>query len=258
MLTDAHLPAYFLIDFGLARHPKTGKPWQLPKLALDRNTISRDTPDAKADVQNTSPTAQETGKGLCADSPPARGLAGEYIVSQRAGVSVVSKVNQKNHMRMTEHRWKTDGRFKSEEIVWRQDMESFVLELMRRKCVNLLRYLSEQPAAYIVACESYEGLQKKHQTAAALWLGQQRQDDSSATDGDAPPPYAMLRYKSPTYIPLYNMPALLGNKCLDQLRGSGTVFQGPLVVVKHKRNTVDLQLLLWKLMGYVVSGADGA
>ncbi|KAL8948777.1 MAG: hypothetical protein Q9183_007656, partial [Haloplaca sp. 2 TL-2023] len=128
-------------------------------------------------------------------------------------------------MRMTEHRWKTDGRFKSEEIVWRQDMESFVLELMRKKCVKLLRYLSEQPAAYIAACESYEGLQKKHQPGAALWFDQQRQDDLSATNVDAPPPYAMLQYKSSTHIPLYNMPALLGDECLNQLRGSAPVVE---------------------------------
>ncbi|KAL8873124.1 MAG: hypothetical protein Q9174_001354 [Haloplaca sp. 1 TL-2023] len=273
MLTEARIPAYFLIDFGLARHPKTGKPWQLPKLAIDRNTISPDakypdakspdakSPDAKdagANVHSNLPDVQETSEGSGAYSQPARAVASEYILSQRPALSLVSQINERTFVRMTEARWKTDGRFNCEEIVWRQDMESFVAGLMRKKCVSLLKYLSGQPAAYIAACDSYEGLQKKHQSGAALWLGKQYQHDLSAAEGVAPSPYAMLQYKSSTYIPLYNMPVLLGNECLDQLRGSGTVFQGPLAVIKHKRNTVNLQLLLWKLMGYLSSGADGA
>lgn len=159
-------------------------------------------------------------------------------------------------MQMIPHRWKQDGRFKADEIVWREDMDSFVLDLMRRRCVNLLKYLSGLSAAYIAACESYEDIQKKHQPGAAMWFGQPFGCEVSGKGEEAPPLYAMIKYKASSHIPVYNMPALLGPEHLHQLRNSGKPFKEPFAAIKEKRNTLEIQLQLWKLMGYMAHDVD--
>lgn len=59
-LTGLRFPSYFLLDFGLATHPRAGKPWQLPRLVLDRNaTMSRKTPSSEEDLEQTSPLSTE-------------------------------------------------------------------------------------------------------------------------------------------------------------------------------------------------------
>ncbi|KAL8733801.1 MAG: hypothetical protein Q9181_003449 [Wetmoreana brouardii] len=252
-LTGVRLPSSFLLDFGLTPHPTTGKPWQLPKLLVDSNiNDTRKTSNSSGHLEQGMPPSVEDDPG--AESPsrkPVRTVAGSYIIAQRPAVKLLSNLKQKTYMQMIPQRWKQDGRFKAEEIVWRQDMDNFVLELMRRKTVKLLKYLSSQPAAYIVACEGYEDIQNKHQLGAVLWLGEPDNDQRSTSSEESPPPYAMMEYRSSGPIPLYNLPALLGLDYLHQLRDSGQSFNRALAVIKQKRNTTHTQLQLWELMGYM-------
>lgn len=153
-------------------------------------------------------------------------------------------------------RWKQDGRFKAQDIIWREDMDTFVLELMRRKIVKLLKYLSSRPAAYIVACEGVQDIQDKHQPGAVVWLGEPGSRSNSTAEAEGPTPYAMTEYRSSSRIPFYNIPALLGPEYLILLRDTGKPFDKTLAVIKQKRSTVEVQLQLWKLMGYMTSDYD--
>ena len=153
-------------------------------------------------------------------------------------------------------------------MVWRQDMDTYVLGLLRKDVLAKLKYVASRPAGYLVGCGAYEQIGKHVQVGAALWLGGTAEGSSSTvlegpgSGGDAgaasegsvgpPPAYAMLDYRG-RYIPLYNLQTLLGLECLEELKGWNAIFQDKFVVVKQKRNTVKVQLALWKLMGYLAA-----
>ncbi len=252
-VTGSRLPNFFLLDFGLVSHPRTGKPWQMPKLAIDSNACNSTvvsnlkSPDGNGALNNPASEATESTQRHV------RTAAGSHIIAQQSAMNFISTFKQKSFMQMLPHRWKLDPRFKADQIVWRKDMDTFVLDLMRRKTVTLLKYLSSQPAAYIVRCQNYEDIQNRHQPGAVLWLGQPEDDENMTPSQENPPPYAMVEYRSSGYIPLYNLPALLGPDQLRQLRDVNKSFQGTLAVIKRKRNTTDCQMQLWKLMGYMAA-----
>ncbi|KAI4203962.1 MAG: hypothetical protein LQ348_001345 [Seirophora lacunosa] len=255
-ITGVRLPNQFLLDFGLAPHPRTGKPWQMPRLVLDSNvTVLGEATSSTHTSQLPTTTSSNTDPGAMFPSRrPARPVAGSYIVSQRNAVKFMSEIRRRSYMQMVPYRWKLDTRFKTDNIVWREDMDEFVLDLMRRKVFRLLGYLSSRPAAYITACHKYQDIQKKHQPGAVLWLGNPNGDEN--TKEEPPPPYAMVKYRSAGNIPVYNLPMLLGPYFLDQLRGSKELFGGALVVIKQKRNSLESLMHLWKMMGYITSDAD--
>lgn len=155
------------------------------------------------------------------------------------------------------YRWKEDSSIKIPEIVWREDMDTFLLEILRKSVAKKLAYLASRRAAYIAICKGHENISKQNQVGAVLWLGPgggaPAQDPPSNDDveGSGPPPYAMHYYRS-HYIPCYNLRTLLGPTHLQALRaGRLSHFGGQYAVIKTKRGTVDVQLELWKLLGYL-------
>ncbi|KAL8733845.1 MAG: hypothetical protein Q9166_001833 [cf. Caloplaca sp. 2 TL-2023] len=247
-VTGARLPNFFLLDFGLVPHPKTGRPWQISKLAVEDNVdIASDRSMPEETEQNTAAPNQNT-----AALRSARPVAGSYVIAQQSAMKLMSSLKHRSYMQMLPHRWKLDARFKADQIVWRKDMDTFVLDLMRRKVVKLLKYLSFRPAAYVVPCQEYADIQNKHQAGAVLWLGEPN-DETTVPSVESPPPYAMVEYRSSGHLPLYNLSALLGSEYLLQLRDASELFGGTLAVIKRKQTTSDCQLQLWKLMGYLAS-----
>ena len=233
----------------------------MPKLALDDNvTTPSKVESSKQDPEQATTAAGEADTATNTAVPPARQpastVAGSYIVSQQAATKFMSKIKRKTYLQLVPFRWKLDTRFKEENIVWRKDMDTFILDLMRKKAIRLLGYLSSRPAAYIVRCETYEDIQTKHQPGAVLWLGKPDEDGTSAASEAPPPPYAMVMYRSACHIPVYNLPALLGPEYLRQLRDASESLQGKIAVIKQKRNTVEVLMHLWKLMGYMASGGN--
>ncbi|CAO1597885.1 hypothetical protein XANCAGTX0491_001676 [Xanthoria calcicola] len=255
-LTASRLPKFFLLDFGLVPHPRTGKPWQLPKLVVDTNAVN---PSVVSTVESAERNVTPDHAGVKPTEPPrspARTAAGSHIVAHQPAMKLISTLKQRSYMQLLPQRWKLDARFQADQIVWRKDMDTFVLDLMRKQVAKLLGYLSSRPAAYIVPCQDYESIQKRHQPGAVLWLGQPRGDDSVMSSKEHPPPYAMVEYKSSGHLPIYNLPALLGPEHLSELRNISKSFEGTLAVIKRKQNTTDCQMQLWKLMGYMAAEAN--
>ena len=145
-------------------------------------------------------------------------------------------------------------------------MDTFVLEILRENIVRRLAYLACSNAAYISSCRDHEHILKHHQVGAVLCLGPNSEDtvemgfenEDGAATGDSgesgPPPYAMHHYRN-HYIPVYNLLSLLGPTKLRNLREtSSSHFGDQYAVIKAKRLTVELQLELWKLLGYLAGG----
>ena len=164
------------------------------------------------------------------------------------------------------YRWKQDSNFKVADIVWREDMDTVVLEILRENVARRLAYLASSTAAYISSCRDHEHISKHHQVGAVLWLGPNSEDtvepgvsdEDGAATGDfgelGPPPFAMHHYKN-HYIPVYNLLTLLSAAKLRYLRETSTShFGDQYAVIKMKRLTVEVQLELWKLLGYLAPG----
>ena len=140
-------------------------------------------------------------------------------------------------------------------------MADFTLELMRRKAVReILRLTSRTSAMYVVPCNSWDDVGFKAQIGAVLWLRKPREVDGTETENseedvkqqqDGPPLYAMARYHG-NHIPIYNLRTLLGEQHLFRLRDERPgILDSDIAAVKAKNLTVDLQLGLWKLLGYL-------
>ena len=269
--TGLRLPAYFHLDFGLQRHPATGKPWHLPKLA---STAGFDAADkGKGDHAQGGDGVSESqelpsifaSETTTQREKPLRTMTGTYFAAQRATIQFISGLNKQQYSKLFPYRWKSAAALNTQDIVWREDMDTYVLELMRKNLMRDLQYMSSRQPGH-VASSTYEQVGSHPQLGAALWLGAWDSKSSisvegTGTDGEAdlsigsagPPPYATLDYRG-RYIPVFNLQTLLGNQPLEQLRGSNSIFQGEIAVIREERNTVKVQMALWKLMGYLAEG----
>jgi hypothetical protein len=241
------------MPFGVAKHPKTGAIWHLPRLPdITSGSEANRKPHSPSPSSPGTPTDSESKSSV-------RTATGTHLVASRDALAYISKPNKSAYRRLLPYRWKEDSSLKTSEIVWREDMDTFVLDLLRKSVARELKYLASRPAAYIAACEGYDNIADHAQVNAVLWLGQSSESSSqeatlgsTATSEDrGPPPYAMHRYKD-HYVPCHNLPTLLGHTNLQTVRASSPAqFGGRMAVIKAKRRTVKLQIELWKLLGYM-------
>ena len=273
--TGLRLPEYFHLDFGLQSHPTTGKPWHLPKLALTAEpgaaseAICAEEDAGLDEVSDNPDSPTPLPATRTPQTPnPRRTLTGTHFIAQKSTLRFISRLEKEKYRKLFPLRWKTGSNLETREVVWRQDMDTYVLGLLRKDLLTSLKYIASRPVGYMVGCGAYEQIGKHAQVGAALWLGDIAEGPNStglegtgsggdtgaaSEESDGPPPaYAMLDYRG-RYIPLYNLRTLLGIEYLEQLKGLNAIFQDKFVVVKQKRNTVKIQLALWKLMGYLAA-----
>ena len=263
VLTGIRLPSYFQIPFGLATHPKTGAPWHLPKLPTQAVSNPGDDEISSVTSESTLPCALESEDPSKPLKSPMRTLSSTHFLASRQVLTHVSSLTPSKYERLMPQRWKHDPSVKLSDIVWREDMDVFVFEILRRNVSKKLSYLASRAAAYIAPCKNYESINAHDQVAVVLWLSknldnsihdERASGDEMSFDGRemGPSTYAMHYYKT-HYIPCYNLADLLGPIQLSALRDSRPDhFNNQFAVMKLKRNTVEVQLELWKLLGYMV------
>lgn len=193
---------------------------------------------------------------------PKRTLSSTHLLASRQVLAHVTDLTQPKYMKIMPYRWRQEPSVKLVDTIWREDMDVFVLEILRRNVSKTLWYLASRTAAYIAPCKTYDNINNHNQVAALLWLrkGVGTLIHNGPSTGDAtsldiretgPPPYAMHYHKT-RYIPCYNLAALLGPIHLSALQDSRPDhYRDHFAVIKLKRNTVKVQLELWKLLGYI-------
>ena len=246
LLTGVRLPSYFLIPFGVAKHPETGAPWHLPRL-FDSSKASG--ASAASPVSSSSPKPNSA----LTSHKPIRTATGTHFVASCGALAYVSSLSKSTYRRLLPYRWKEDPSLKIPDIIWRQDMAAFVLGMLQKRVVRDLEYLASRPAAYVVACKSHYEISAHAQIGAILWLGPSHDqlDGAINVEEQGPPQYAMHRYRG-HYIPYFNLVTLLGRTNLLTLRKTGLAQIGDqIAVLKAKRPTVKTQLELWKLLGFL-------
>lgn len=161
-------------------------------------------------------------------------------------------------------------------MVWREDMDSFILGWLRNHAVESLRDSCSQ-IHYKMNFQQENVPHDQNRSfgiSAMLWLGNSltptahpdskdavpeddgkpRQSSRDALFLPTPetpeaPPYAMVWHRTRN-VPIFNLPALLGATYMQQVRGLRPEFNGGSMLVKQTNGTVQLQQALWKLIGY--------
>jgi hypothetical protein len=149
---------------------------------------------------------------------------------------------------------------------WRSDMDSFILELMRRRVREALEDLTSLKRGYVVGCSTWEqALMPKRQAAVILWTGTEIKDVIVDGEGErihGPPEFATLNINPSDFKPhdgqhrrskilVHNLRILLGRAHMQKLRMACPVYEKEFVILKDKRRVVDVLLKLWKLQGYL-------
>lgn len=130
---------------------------------------------------------------------------------------------------------------------WRVDIDEFLLELMRRRVVEDLSGLLKLKRGYVVGCKDWAAAFSKTQTGAYLWTGKGEENQPSefvTLD---------LGVTKKQKIPTHNLNTLLGEEKLEELKAKfgNKIFDSDILTLRHRRRTVDLQMKLWKLQGYL-------
>ena len=136
---------------------------------------------------------------------------------------------------------------------FREDMDTFVLELMRRRIVESLAYLVQRKKGYVTGCRDWEDAKRRKQVAAMLWTVDPEREEKRS------PEFGTLRMRKGKaeggMVPVYDLWRLLGEEHLGKLRAmcENGLWESDVLVLKHKRVTVETQLKLWKLEGYLAT-----
>ncbi|KAH7032876.1 uncharacterized protein B0I36DRAFT_320221 [Microdochium trichocladiopsis] len=159
----------------------------------------------------------------------------------------------------------------SSNTAWRVDMDSVVLDLMRRGILADLIYLArlsvEDERHYIVRCFGWDDVQYKHR-GSVLWFDHPKPEGASPKDVKAavkeppePGPFATFDIESVTFIvndpkkesvAVHNLPRLLGKEYTERLKRESKPFnEGGEIFMLAGRRTREVQKKLWKLQGYM-------
>ncbi|KAI9737701.1 MAG: hypothetical protein M1818_005705 [Claussenomyces sp. TS43310] len=254
-LTRISLPSFFLQDFEIVTHPDTREPWYLPR-SLVSSHQPLPSPSSEASKSLRPQSARPTTFGSKSYTLSRMSLLHAMHV-QRSGYD-------NGHRNFPMPNIKQSRAFQKYDIKFREDTDTFVLELMRRRTVERMKYLCDLKRGYLVSCKAQEGgemavgvwedAKMKKGTAAMLWLGPIA--GSKGEDIAEPGEFSTLDVEKELKckIPVHNLPRLLGPTYVEDLRRYAPhMFGAEVVVLKHRRLTVDLQLRLWKLQGYLAT-----
>jgi len=285
-LTYTQLPSFFLQDFELIAHPSNSESWYLPR-SLTSAHSSSPVPDEILSPDSIQPVGVRRGARV-------------YVLSR---ASLLRATNIKNSGftyvdgRFALNQYKRLPAFRTMKTRWRSDIDMLVLDLMRRRIVEGLKYLCGRKTGYLHGRLDWDDAKGSKQVGAFLWLGPKDgskvaavdkaeglatenwgdmaadqvernavgRDDNPATNrqekpvqdgssGVAPGEFATLDMdkQMKSKVPVHNLQLLLGDDLIEDLRRHmPKVFKYEVVSLKHRRVTVDVQLRLWKLQGYL-------
>jgi hypothetical protein len=238
-------PQFFLQDFKPVAHPETGKPWWMPaKLSLP----SPSKPDGKVHKDQSKARA-----GYMLNSQ-------ELI--QHIGASR-SRVYQ-GYRRLYTSQTRSDLMSIGKNAVWREDMDELVLRLMRERVVRELAYLAQLSKdgarGYVVPLESWEAA-RRYESGCILWdssnentdgtIGAEADANESALDAGVAALADCSAYKGK--LPIFDVRYLLGGEQWDKLRNETELLLGSKVFWLGRQRSLGVQLLLWKLHGYIIN-----
>ncbi|MDA4132663.1 MAG: hypothetical protein OK454_06010, partial [Thaumarchaeota archaeon] len=189
------MPRYFLQDFNLVSHPETGEPWWATQSLLEA-------PSSTGTRSRTShPAPDHNGASPAVEGPPREPPTRQAL--QRIGPTAFVAAREVLLTAFTaERRTPYKGRQKAlgrrsalqpevlNRTVWRDDMPSFVLGLMRRRIVEQLLSLaslcSDEGRKYITKLGSWDEIKDSKHRGCVLWLPPDGQEPESGNGVSVP------------------------------------------------------------------------
>lgn len=281
-MTSNRLPSFFLQEFDAYAHPETGKPWLLPQEIQSTGLISSDgqispDPGEENESASTGHKAQVSSTAQAHPSSISRSLAQQPLMLRAKSSKLWRRLYNPNVTHKTE--------IHEHDLVWREDMDEFILDQLRRKVVSEVAYCVRKgnyvwdwpltdskppPQPGCVLWLQTPVAQQQQATSTGEQAAEEESDASetnekvsrSAADTSAlPSPHLPPRFVSivttgegPTRnrFPAYNMSELLGEEQLTALKAAmGPLVDSVRVVLRGKMGTLEPRLALWKLKGYM-------
>ncbi|KAI9874117.1 MAG: hypothetical protein M1830_010179 [Pleopsidium flavum] len=270
IVTGARVPTFFQIEFRVSNHPDTGRPWFVPG-GLDQPQAQLTQPTNNSQVTNRHAIEREaagiTSTHLRSLKIPSSNsvlpfvplTSRAYMLARQPLLRLVSEKTRRivGIPRLTPRRWKMERK----DIVWREDMDAFVLNMLRRTIVGKLKYLWHRKSGYLSRSrEGFDGIQQSKNVGALLWIGTPSAFSEAAKDcskenplgARGPPALAMADYHG-RYVPIYNLRTMLGDELVNALRWESNLFDLGVIILKARSNTVRTEMLLWKLQLYLAT-----
>lgn len=198
---------------------------------------------------------------------------GSYYLSSHSTMKLLNNAKKQLIFRTLPSRWRHDDEITGIYPVWRQDMHTFIQFWLQKHAFEMLKNCMNSHFSHIVKDSPDVPLELM---SAALWLGkleppvpedatslnrkvaigkdkkggriEKRHLHGSAKKKQSagPPPYAMVLHPAGFYMPIYNLPVLLGAERLQELRNVPHVFGGETAYLRQLEKTVPVQQALWK------------
>ncbi|TRX96118.1 hypothetical protein FHL15_002842 [Xylaria flabelliformis] len=279
--SQTRLPSFFLQDFNFIAHPETGQPWWVPRSLAGEQPDDSQQVDTTTDELSTNAEEfhdEQSGSGIDGGEPdaseedPSVGTPAAvqseaakpygpsvFLLARQDLLSALSKegVGFKNLTKRLLAGSSSRYNKLAGKAVWREDMDSFILNRMRHGIVENLLYLSrlciEDSRYYIVKCHGWSDVQYKHK-GSLLWFGDPPKASDAGESGAQPGPFAtydITNEGTSTSVAVHNMAMLLGTEVAANVREEAAVFADGSLFMLAGRRTTNLQLKLWKLQGYL-------
>lgn len=240
------------------QHPETKDPWWLPSsLAAARSQPNHSKPPSDA-VPEEPPSSAEnvaTAPSPKEGSTRPRGPSAYILSRQDLLKSLVTPKSTYYNQQRRLGRKTTSAPLISvlNRATWSPNMDILVLELLRRRIVEDLLYLSEksveQNRKYLIKLSSLNDLEGKHEPGCVLHMASTIASEGSNFQDSVALPSSTIEGKDE--IPLHDITQLLGTEHVARLRSESPMLsEGSLFLLGRKRSA-ETQLKLWKLQGYL-------
>ncbi|KAI1814918.1 hypothetical protein GGS20DRAFT_545805 [Poronia punctata] len=258
-VTKTRLPKALLQGFNIVLHPETGKPWWYPRLPAPKPP-----PKSKKGIEAGNELVEggekhETEKSSTSRNDPSLFYGpGAHMLSRHDLISAFAKPrsafsHDKYHILGQHEKFEKI----SKRTVWREDMATLILDRMRQviadELISLAQRSTEDDQKYIIGCQGWDDVPSQLQ-GSILWF----EDPDAPSVSDTSQPGLSATHESTLPRPgggnasmaVHNMPMLLGDDHVARLREDAMFKNKPLFVLTGP-HTVDVQVLLWRLQGYI-------
>ncbi|KAK3370091.1 hypothetical protein B0H63DRAFT_454305 [Podospora didyma] len=280
-VTSVVLPKTFLQGYGLMSNPETGEPWWVPR-NLDRKEppTRSDDADFLADetyladneeamtaqdepASEAEPRQEDKKNTIVTEGPASYLIAHQNLLREFVEKRSPYRQKYQSLLRAGSTWAERLGRLVNKAF-WREDMDSFQAEVMRRRIVEgMLETASKvekDKGKYLIRCETWDDAKEHKHRGCLLYLGQPELEADVATNSpNAPeslPRLSTMVIDGVRYggkLAVHDLRALLGDEHLAHLRKESSLLRSGSLFLLGRQRTVELQMMLWQLQGYLAN-----
>ncbi|CAI0654751.1 unnamed protein product [Colletotrichum noveboracense] len=242
------LPSYFHQKFNAVQNSETGRFWAIPE---DIESAAPENVEGKKGI-DTAEQEPEAG-GRAEEQKSMMGSPSGYVVARkRVLYNMMQKPGSGPYSGTSKAVFARRENLKTQrsQIVWRQDMDEFVLENLRRQAVNTILYYlrlsKDADRGYLRPC-SFRDVHEMQKRGCLLWMPP-NEDGLESLEQFAT--FDVPDVKWEKKLAVHDLNQLLGQEHMATLR-QYSLFKDNSLILLGKRRSIALQLVLWKLQGYL-------